>query len=93
MSKIASDTNALKQLVQDVIQKAEEKEFALPPEILTYMEKNKSGEWKVIDVSISGLSWVESIRDQVTDVVKKKKWIGLKEAMNKRLAEVKAGNI
>lgn len=52
MSKIASDTNALKQLVQDVIQKAEEKEFALPPEILTYMEKNKSGETEADEIKI-----------------------------------------
>lgn len=52
----------------------------------------KSGEgWKVVDVSISGVSWTESIRDQVKDVVKKKKWKGLRDAMEKRLAELKAG--
>lgn len=47
--------------------------------------------WRVVDVSISGLSWVESIHDQVKDVLKKKKWKGLKEAMNKRLNELKSG--
>ena len=52
----------------------------------------KSGEsWKVVDVSISGLSWVESINDQVRDVIKKKKWKGLKDAMNKRLNELRNG--
>lgn len=53
--------------------------------------KAKDGNWKVVDVSISGLSWVESINDQVKDVMKKKKWKGLKEAMQKRLNEIKAG--
>lgn len=57
------------------------------------MEKDKDGSWKVVDVSISGLSWVDSIRDQVSDVVKKKKWQGLKDAMNKRLNELKNGKI
>ncbi len=47
--------------------------------------------WRVVDVSISGVSWVESIREQVNDVLKKKKWPGLKEAMNKRLRELRAG--
>ncbi len=55
------------------------------------MMKNAQGEWRVVDVSISGLSWVDSIRDQVKDVVKKKKWQGLKDAMNRRLAELKEG--
>jgi ABC-type transporter MlaC component len=51
-----------------------------------------SGEnWRVVDISISGISWTDSIRDQVRDVVKKKKWKGLKEAMEKRLADLKAG--
>lgn len=51
-----------------------------------------SGEsWKVVDVSIAGVSWVESIRDQVRDTVKKKQWKGLKDAMNKRLKELKDG--
>lgn len=47
--------------------------------------------WKVVDVSISGVSWVDSIRDQVRDTVKKKQWKGLKDAMNKRLKELKDG--
>ncbi|RZA07509.1 MAG: ABC transporter substrate-binding protein [Proteobacteria bacterium] len=47
--------------------------------------------WKVTDVSISGLSWVESIRDQVSDTIKKKKWKGLKDLMNKRLNTLKNG--
>lgn len=52
----------------------------------------RSGEaWKVVDVSISGVSWTESVRDQVRDVLKKKKWKGLREAMDKRLRELKEG--
>lgn len=52
----------------------------------------KSGEnWKVVDVSIAGQSWVESIRDQVSQVIKKKKWQGLKDAMSRRLNELKSG--
>jgi ABC-type transporter MlaC component len=47
--------------------------------------------WKVVDVSISGQSWVESIRDEVGKVIKKSKWAGLKQKMNKRLNELKAG--
>jgi phospholipid transport system substrate-binding protein len=55
-------------------------------------ELEKAGDgWKVVDVSISGLSWVESINDQVKEVVRKKKWKGLKDAMNRRLNELKAG--
>lgn len=53
--------------------------------------KNKGGEWKVIDVSISGQSWVESIQEQVIDAIKKKKWKGLKDAMSRRLSDIKAG--
>jgi ABC-type transporter MlaC component len=55
------------------------------------LAREKGGGWKVVDISISGLSWVESINDQVKEVLKKKKWQGLKEAMNKRLAELKSG--
>lgn len=57
------------------------------------LSKNKEGQWKVVDVSISGISWVDSINDQVRDVVKKKRWKGLKDAMNKRLDEIKAGKV
>lgn len=59
-------------------------------EVQYRMEKSPDG-WKVVDVSISGLSWVESIQDQVRDVLKKKQWKGLKDAMNKKLEELKAG--
>lgn len=55
------------------------------------LEKGTNGAWRVVDVSISGVSWVESIREQVTDVIKKKKWAGLKDAMTRRLNDLKAG--
>ncbi len=55
------------------------------------LAKGKDGSWKVVDVAIAGQSWVESIREQVSDVIRKKKWKGLRDAMNKRLNEIKAG--
>ena len=55
------------------------------------LAKEKDGTWRVVDVSISGISWVESIRDQVDQVLKKKKWKGLKDAMSRRLTELKTG--
>jgi ABC-type transporter MlaC component len=58
---------------------------------VAYKLKKGNIAWKVTDVSIAGLSWVESIRDQVASTVKKKKWAGLKSAMNKRLATLKSG--
>lgn len=47
--------------------------------------------WKVTDVSISGQSWVESIREEVGKVLKKSQWKGLKAKMTKRLNDLKAG--
>jgi ABC-type transporter MlaC component len=47
--------------------------------------------WKVTDVSISGQSWVESIRDEVGKVIRKSKWAGLKQKMTKRLNDLKSG--
>ncbi|MGZ3652479.1 MAG: ABC transporter substrate-binding protein [Bdellovibrionota bacterium] len=55
------------------------------------LASEKGGDWKVVDVAISGQSWVESIRDQVNNVIKKKKWKGLKDSMNRRLNELKSG--
>jgi ABC-type transporter MlaC component len=46
--------------------------------------------WRVVDVAISGQSWVDSIHDQVSEVIKKHKWAGLKTKMNKRLADLRA---
>ncbi len=51
----------------------------------------KGGDWRVVDVAIAGQSWVESIRDQVSSVIKKKGWKGLKDAMNRKLNELKSG--
>ena len=55
------------------------------------LQKSADSKWRVVDVSISGISWVESINDQVHDVLKKKKWKGLKDALSKRLQELKNG--
>jgi ABC-type transporter MlaC component len=52
---------------------------------------SKEKGWKVVDVSISGQSWVESIRDQVSQVIKKHKWAGLKVKMTKRLNDLRSG--
>lgn len=54
------------------------------------LAKGKDG-WRVVDISIAGQSWVESIREQVTQVIRKRQWKGLKEAMNRRLGELRAG--
>ncbi len=53
--------------------------------------RNKSGDWKVTDVSIAGQSWVDSIQEQVSQVIRKKKWKGLRDSMSKRLSDIKAG--
>lgn len=55
------------------------------------LQKTAAGSWHVVDVSISGISWVDSIRDQVTDTIKTKKWQGLRDAMSKRLSDLRAG--
>jgi ABC-type transporter MlaC component len=57
-----------------------------------YQLANEGGKgWKVTDVSISGQSWVESIREEVGKVIKKSKWAGLKTKMQKRLNDLKTG--
>ncbi len=55
------------------------------------LAKDSSGEWKVVDVSLDGESWVESIKDQVAETLKKKKWAGLKKQLNDRLQKLKEG--
>ena len=55
------------------------------------LTQEKGGSWKVTDVAIAGQSWVESIRDQVNQVIRKKGWKGLKDSMNRRLNELKTG--
>ena len=56
-----------------------------------YELAQEKGAWRVVDVAISGQSWVESIREEVGKVLKKSKWKGLKEKMNKRLNDLKSG--
>lgn len=55
------------------------------------LAKSAAGDWKVIDVSFDGESWVESIKDQVSETLKKKKWIGLRKQLNDRLQNLKEG--
>jgi ABC-type transporter MlaC component len=52
------------------------------------LAQQKDGSWRVVDVSIAGLSWVDSIGDQVRETIRQRKWAGLKAAMEKRLAEL-----
>lgn len=47
--------------------------------------------WQVVDISIDGESWVQSIREQVQATLKKQKWAGLKEKLNQRLLTLKSG--
>ena len=56
-----------------------------------YVLSSSRGGWKVVDVSISGQSWVDSIRDEVGKILRKSKWKGLKEKMNRRLSDLRAG--
>ncbi len=53
---------------------------------VVYFLKKESGQgWRVVDISLSGNQWTSVIHDEVMDVLRKKKWKGLKEAMEKRL--------
>lgn len=45
--------------------------------------------WKIIDISIDDESWTENIKEQVDKNIQQKGWSGLKNAMNKRLKEIK----
>ena len=54
------------------------------------LELQKDGAWRVVDVSLDGESWVDSIRDQVIASLKKEKWAGLKKKLSTRLAELKS---
>ncbi len=80
------DTNGTKSKVKSTVQNK-----ADLTDVDYKLEKTKAGAWKVVDVSIAGQSWVESIQEQVSQVIRKKKWKGLREAMNRRLKEIKAG--
>ena len=51
------------------------------------LEKSASG-WKVVDISIDDESWVETIHDEVSDILQTEKWAGLKKHMQKRLAKL-----
>ncbi|NUM88819.1 MAG: ABC transporter substrate-binding protein [Bdellovibrionales bacterium] len=53
------------------------------------LEQGKDGGWKVVDVALDGESWVDSIRDEVRDTLRKEKWSGLKKRMLKRLDELR----
>jgi len=52
------------------------------------LEMQADGSWRVVDVSLDGESWVDSIRDQVLETLKKDKWAGLKRKLSDRLAEL-----
>jgi ABC-type transporter MlaC component len=53
------------------------------------LEQQADGSWKVVDVALDGESWVDSIRDQVVETLKKSKWTGLKKKLSDRLAELR----
>lgn len=53
------------------------------------LTKQNQSEWRVVDISLDGESWVGNIREQVSTTLQKKKWAGLKEALNKRLIKLR----
>ena len=49
----------------------------------------KIGEdWRVVDIAIDDESWVDSIRGEVQDVLKKSQWPGLKKKLQEKLAKL-----
>ncbi|HLE10361.1 MAG: hypothetical protein A2504_04310 [Bdellovibrionales bacterium RIFOXYD12_FULL_39_22] len=47
-----------------------------------------SNTWQVIDISLDGDSWTDSIKDQVINSLNKNGWTGLKDKLSKRLDEL-----
>jgi len=72
-----------------IIVKSEVQNKADITEVNYSLAKAKDGSWKVIDVSFDDESWVESIKEQVSDTIKKKKWTGLKKQLNERLEKLR----
>jgi ABC-type transporter MlaC component len=68
-------------IVSEVAQKGDVTE-------VRYDLKKKGGQWVVVDVAIDDESWVQSIREEVNDVIATKKWAGLKQRMSDRLKEL-----
>lgn len=73
------------EILSVVIEKGEETEVA-------YTLKLMQGKWKVVDVALDDESWIESIYEEVDEVMKKDKWKGLKSKLSKRLKEVRESN-
>lgn len=49
----------------------------------------KSGEsWKIVDVSIDEVSWVQSINEKMKKTIKEKGWKGVRDLLNKRIKEL-----
>jgi ABC-type transporter MlaC component len=55
-----------------------------------YLLKKIGNEWKVVDVAIDEESWVKTINEKVQKTLKEKGWTGLKDLLNKRLADLKS---
>ena len=56
---------------------------------VNYNLKFIDNDWKVINITIDDESWVENISEKVQNVIKKKKWKGLKSLLTKKLNELK----
>jgi ABC-type transporter MlaC component len=57
-----------------------------------YKLKKIKGVWRVVDVALDEESWIESIYDQVDEVMKKDKWPGLKKKLTDRLKKIRQDN-
>ncbi len=44
--------------------------------------------WQVVDISLDGDSWIDSIKEQVLNALQKHGWVGLKEKLSKRLSDL-----
>ena len=56
---------------------------------IKYVLTKEKDQWKIIDIAIDDESWVETIRDEVQEVMEKEKWAGLKKRLNSRLKKLK----
>jgi len=56
---------------------------------VNYNLKFINNDWMVTNITIDDESWVENISEKVQNVIKKKKWKGLKNLLTKKLNELK----
>lgn len=58
-------------------------------DVVYILEKTSDEKWRVVDVAIDDESWVKTINEKMMKSYKEKGWKGVKDLLNKRLAELK----